>query len=300
MDATLLGLQRSTQRFNGASGNSLVGDVVAPAAHKCGTVILLHGGGQTRHSWSGTAGTLAGAGWRVVSIDQRGHGDSDWDPLGDYSMKAYASDLVAVCRELTVEDKEPAVVVGASLGGIAGMLAAGSLAPELIRALVLVDVTPELKRDGVQKILGFMAANAEKGFASLDEAADVISHYLPHRPRPADTSGLAKNLRKGADGRYRWHWDPRFLESRSHAHEHVEDVRAVLNDAARHLTQPVLLVRGRESELVGEGEAARFKQLVPQAELADVSGARHMVAGDRNDVFATAVASFLSRLANDQ
>jgi pimeloyl-ACP methyl ester carboxylesterase len=58
----------------------------------------------------------------------------------------------------------------------------------------------------------------------------------------------------------------------------------------------VLLVRGRDSELVGEAEAAAFMELVPHAEIADVSGARHMVAGDRNDVFGNAVAAFLARL----
>jgi pimeloyl-ACP methyl ester carboxylesterase len=263
-----------------------------------GTVLLLHGGGQTRHSWSRTGEALAAAGWNAVLYDQRGHGKSDWDPGGDYSMEAYARDLVAAGEQLGGEGAGPLVVVGASLGGIAGMIASGQLSPELFDALVLVDVTPEMKADGVEKILSFMAANVAEGFESLEQAADVIARYLPHRPRPKDNSGLSKNLRLDEDGRYRWHWDPRFLDSRSETREHVDELRLALAEAAGQLTVPVLLVRGRESELVGEGEAARFKALVPHAEIADVSGARHMVAGDRNDVFATAVLDFLKSFAD--
>ena len=296
MDAIVSKFLRADQKFAGADGNQLTGDFIGPGDASLGTVVLLHGGGQTRHSWSGSAKNLAAAGWRVLTIDQRGHGDSDWDAAGDYSMMAFARDLAAVCRQLENIDGRKPVIVGASLGGIAGMIAAGQLDHDLFRALVLVDVTPELKRDGVQKILGFMAANSEQGFASLDEAAAAVSQYLPHRPKPRDTSGLAKNLKVGADGRYRWHWDPRFLDSRSEAHEHVEELREGLMNAVRQLKLPVLLIRGRESELVGEGEAARFKDLVPHAQLAEVSGARHMVAGDRNDVFADAVMTFLAEL----
>ena len=297
MDAQAPSNRGIVTKLTGANGNMLVGELWQPSAGSLGTVVLLHGGGQTRHSWSRTGEALANAGWNAVLYDQRGHGQSEWDADGDYSMTAYACDLEAVGHALKGTAGGPLVVVGASLGGIAAMIAAGSLSPELFQALVLVDVTPEMKLDGVEKILGFMAANASEGFASLEEAAEAISRYLPHRPKPKDTSGLSKNLRLDADGRYRWHWDPRFLDSRSQTSEHVEEVHAELFEAAGQLKMPVLLVRGRESELVGEDEAAKFKALVPHAQIADVSGARHMVVGDRNDVFATAVLEFLCRLA---
>ena len=297
MDAKTPRITKTARKFIVQNGLRLVGEVVEPDGTVVGTAVLLHGGGQTRHSWSRTADDLAKAGWRIVSVDQRGHGASEWDPDGDYGMPAFGQDLAELGRILVQEWSQPVVIVGASLGGIAGMLAAGEYAPECFRALVLVDVTPEMKHDGVERILGFMAANAEHGFGSLDEAADAIAAYLPHRPRPRDTSGLAKNLVLGQDGRYRWHWDPRFLDSRREATEHVDEVSATLIAAAKHLRLPILLVRGRESELVGEGEAERFLQLVPHAQLADVSGARHMVAGDRNDVFSSAVSSFLADLS---
>jgi pimeloyl-ACP methyl ester carboxylesterase len=297
MDAASPKILKTACSFAGYGGLKLVGDLVEPGGVVRGTAILLHGGGQTRHSWARTANDLANNGWRVVSVDQRGHGSSEWDAEGDYSMSAYGRDLAALGTAMAERWRAPVVVVGASLGGIAGMLAAGEYAPEQFRALVLVDITPELKHDGVERILGFMAANAEHGFSSLDEAADAIAEYLPHRPRPRDSSGLAKNLTLGEDGRYRWHWDPRFLDSRREAREHVGEVTATLVQATKHLELPVLLVRGRESELVGEGEAARFVELVPHARVADVSGARHMVAGDRNDVFSAAVCGFLADLA---
>ena len=283
--------------FAGTAGNRLIGDEFLLEGGGRPSVLLAHGGGQTRHSWQGTAEALARAGFRAITFDQRGHGDSDWVADAAYTFDDYADDMAAVAGALAADGSAPPVVVGASLGGIAGLLAAGAGGPGLFSALVLVDITPRVKPEGVARILSFMAADAEDGFASLEDAADAISAYLPHRPRPRDLSGLSKNLRRGDDGRYRWHWDPRFLDRRADAVQHAHVLQARQSAAARRLQIPVLLVRGRESELVGEAEAAEFLQLCPHAELADVSGARHMVAGDRNDAFTAAVAAFVKRHA---
>jgi pimeloyl-ACP methyl ester carboxylesterase len=255
-------------------------------------VVLAHGGGQTRHSWGGTAAALAAAGHRVVSIDLRGHGDSTWAPDGDYTMEAYRDDALAVVRWMAA----PVAWVGASLGGMTGLHAVHA-APELFTSLVLVDITPRPAREGVNRILEFMSANAVDGFGSLDEAADAIAAYQPHRTRPTDLSGLAKNLRLGEDGRWRWHWDPAFLDVRTggsseHARNQHHDTLAGM---ARSLTLPMLLVRGRLSDLVTEAEVAEFLALVPHAEFVDVADAGHMIAGDRNDVFTDSVTRFLAR-----
>ena len=289
-------VHRQRLEFKGAAGNRLCADLFIPDHATEGLVMLAHGGGQTRHSWGGTAKTLAARGWLALAYDQRGHGDSEWVADAAYGSEHYAHDVVALARQLSEQGHGQPVLVGASLGGIAGLLAAGEIDSSALRALVLVDITPGMKPEGVDRILGFMGAHAEEGFATPEEAADAISAYLPHRPRPRSLSGLAKNLRRGDDGRYRWHWDPRFLEARRDSARHAAELEAHLKSAARHLTIPVLLVRGRESELVGEAEAEAFRALVPQAEIADVTGARHMVAGDRNDVFSDAVAGFLDRL----
>jgi pimeloyl-ACP methyl ester carboxylesterase len=253
-------------------------------------VVLAHGGGQTRHSWGGTAAALSSRGHRVLSIDLRGHGDSAWDATGDYSMSAYRNDALAVVEWLD----QSVAWVGASLGGMTGLHVVDA-APERFSSLVLVDITPRPAAAGVSRILEFMAKDALDGFATLDDAADAIASYQPHRPRPTDLSGLSKNLRRRPDGRWRWHWDPAFISMRTGgASEHARDAHhGELELIARRLQLPVLLIRGKLSDLVTDAEVEEFRRMVPHADYVDVAGAAHMIAGDRNDVFTDAVAAFL-------
>ena len=282
--------------FVGCEANRLVADFYA-AENPRGLVLLAHGGGQTRHSWGGTAKALAAQGVSAVTIDQRGHGDSDWVASANYDFQAFADDMNCAGRQIKAQTGFRPAIVGASLGGLAGLFAAGSETGDTIfSALVLVDITPKMKVDGVRRIIGFMSEHSREGFSNVEEAADAISAYLPHRPRPRDFSGLSKNLRRGEDGRYRWHWDPKFISSREDADDHAKNVEAEGFEAARRLKMSVLLVRGRESELVGENEVDAFIKMVPHAQFADIAGARHMVAGDRNDVFTDALLTFFAEL----
>ena len=288
-------VQTSLTRFFGAAGNRLVADVFG----EHGTpVLLLHGGGQTRHAWRATATAIARAGHVAYALDQRGHGDSDWIDSGAYTFPDFAADLRNVTEVLTAAAGMPPAVIGASLGGIAALLAEGDVAAAgegpLFAALVLVDITPRVDRSGVAKIQAFMRAHAREGFASVAEAAEAVAAYLPHRPRPRSHEGLKKNLRFSADGRWRWHWDPRFIEGPRAVGESGSE--EALIRAARALKQPTLLVRGASSEVVQDAHAREFLELVPHAEYLDVSGAQHMVAGDQNDQFATAILDFLTRL----
>lgn len=273
--------------FRLPDGTVLRGDARGPADGL--PVILLHGGGQTRHAWGQTAAALAAAGRRVTSIDLRGHGDSDWHAGADYTLSAFADDLA----QLVAAQPAPPVVVGASLGGLAALVVAGERVDITLAGIVLVDVTPRLSDDGVGRILGFMREKVHEGFASLEEAAEAIATYQPHRPRPRSLDGLARNLRLSGDGRWRWHWDPQFVngERRPRVDATVERLAA----CARRLDMPVLLVRGRMSDLVTEEAAREFLALAPQAEFVDVGGAGHMIAGDRNDAFNAAVTEFLAR-----
>lgn len=278
-------------QLRGSEGLALTADVDGPQGGPA--VLLLHGGGQTRHAWRRAAGALAVAGFRAVSVDLRGHGDSDWSPAGNYRVDAYADDLREICRQLG----RPVSLVGASLGGLCGMLAAGEHPRIDCSALVLVDVTPKLSTEGRQNVLAFMGAHGE-GFASVHEAAAAVSRYLPHRPRPADPGGLRKNLRTGADGRLYWHWDPRFIHERRIGVEDADVER--LERAVLRADVPTLLVRGGISDLVSEEHVADFRRVVPYAEHVNVPGAAHMVAGDSNDVFATSVVEFLVRVVGPQ
>ncbi len=260
-------------------------------------VLLLHGGGQTRHSWHSTLHQLGSTGWYAVSMDLRGHGDSEWAPDGDYGLDAFAGDVIEVARHLG----NP-VLVGASLGGTSALNALGLTrdAPAG-RALILVDVAPHIEVAGANRILSFMGEHMTTGFASLEEVADAVQAYNPHRPRPSDLTGLRKNVRQRGDGRWYWHWDPAFITSRptddeARTSRHRSDT---LVSAARSLTVPTLLVRGRQSDLLSEAGAQEFLQLVPHARFADVGGAGHMVAGDKNDAFNDAVVSFLAHVRAD-
>lgn len=283
----------TTTRVSGADGNVIAADEWPDGAAP--TVVLVHGGGQTRHSWGGTARTLHAAGHRALAYDQRGHGESDRAPRRDYSHVRFAEDCVAVCRTLRARDGIAPVVVGASLGGLAALLAEGELAPGTVSALVLVDITPRMERTGVDRIVGFMLERVDDGFASLEEAGAAVAAYQPHRPPPSDLRGLAKNLRLDDDGRWRWHWDPdMFLGPHPLG---GEAARGRFETAATALEVPTLLVRGRQSDLVSVETAREFLELCPHAEFVDVSDAGHMVAGDRNDVFTAAVVGFLDRLS---
>jgi non-heme chloroperoxidase len=249
-------------------------------------VILLHGGGQTRHAWKGAGEYLGRAGYHAVSFDARGHGDSDWPKDGSYSQDAMVADLKCVVDAL---GRRP-TLVGASMGGGTSMTAVGEDHVDAT-ALVLVDIAPRIEMEGVANINAFMGRNPD-GFASLEEVADAVAGYQPHRKRPKDISGLGKNVRLGEDGRLRWHWDPAFLHAARHYANRAERMVA----CARKLDLPVLLVRGGLSDLLSEEGARDFLTLCPHAEYVSVTDAHHMVAGDRNDIFLGAVTGFLERV----
>jgi len=143
------------------------------AAHAYGNpedppVLLSHGGGQTRHSWGTTAEALSSKGWYAVAYDHRGHGDSAWSEDGDYNIDRFAEDQ----RELASRFRSPPALVGASLGGIAAMVAEGETSDTVFRAIVLVDIVPRMNPEGAMNIVRFMGAHVEEGFADLEEAAD--------------------------------------------------------------------------------------------------------------------------------
>lgn len=269
------------RKFEGR-GVHLAGDVLGDTTGL--PVLLLHGGGQTRHSWASAAEELARRGYYAVSIDFRGHGESDWASDRDYGMSAMRDDVIAVIAQLPSRP----VLVGASLGGIASLLAIGETGAQLAEALVLVDITPRVEMSGVRRIREFMTAQPD-GFGSLDEVADAVAAYNPKRPRPSDPSGLLKNVRL-RNGRYYWHWDPSLLDTMDPLEPGYFER---LDKAARNVGLPTLLVKGAESEIVSSATVEHMLELIPHAEFVDISGAGHMVAGDRNDAFNGAVFRFL-------
>ena len=279
--------------FRGAEDNRLVGSIWDGGGTP---VILLHGGGQTRHAWQKTAMRLGEKGKRAITIDIRGHGESDWVASGNYSFFHYAGDVRAICASVERQFGERPSIVGASLGGLASLLAECRDGP-LMDALVLVDIVPQMNPAGVARIIGFMGSRMDEGFGSLEEAADMIAAYLPNRKRPRTLDGLSKNLRLGDDGRFRWHWDPAFMRGPASIDA---DARTLLGDVLDRLPAlelPILLVRGMQSELVDEAAAREFVGQTRNARYVDIGGAGHMVAGDRNDIFSQAVIGFFDEQA---
>jgi pimeloyl-ACP methyl ester carboxylesterase len=277
--------------IRGPAGVRIVADRLGDPQARA--VVFLHGAGQTRRSWSKAAAAVAQRGWQAVTVDLRGHGESDWSSEADYRVVSFAGDVHEVLRKLPPQP----VLVGASLGGFTSMLLAGELSPGIASAVVLVDIVPHMDQSGGMRILAFMAERMEAGFGSLGEVADALAEYNPHRRRPTDLDGLTANLRRRGD-RWYWHWDPQFISGTA-AFQPFEttdpDRMYAAVDTILRGGVPMLLVRGQMSDLVSQVRAEEFLARFPQVEFTDVRGAGHMVAGDRNDIFAGAVLDFLAR-----
>lgn len=270
--------------WDGVGGVRLAGD--SWGNPKGPLVLLQHGGGQTRHAWRNVGEILGAAGYHAVAFDARGHGDSDWAPDGLYGQDVMVRDLQLVNQALG--GRRP-VLVGASMGGGTSLVAVGEDHIDAT-ALIMVDIAPRIEPDGVAHIKAFMAQKPE-GFASLEDVAAAIASYQPQRKRSVNLAGLAKNVRLGEDGRYHWHWDPRFMTLTRDLNKRQQRLEA----CARQLTLPTMLVRGGLSDVLSEAGAQEFLKLCPHGEYVNVSDASHMVAGDRNDVFGSAVIDFLNR-----
>lgn len=279
-----------TQRIAVADNLSLAADVGGPEAGL--PVILLHGGGQTRHSWKQLANVLIRHDCHVTNVDLRGHGESDWASKADYGIDAFVRDL----RAIIALQPRPPMLVGASLGGITSLLAVGESEKPLASGLALVDIVPKFEKEGSDAIARFMLSNPD-GFASLDDAAAAVSAYLPHRPKPPTNAGLMKNLRH-RNGRLYWHWDPRMFEVQQD--ERPDVISSRMEAAARRIRVPTLLVRGGKSDLVSMEGVRHFLDLVPGASFVDVADAAHMVAGDMNDVFSRAIVDFIDTRISTQ
>jgi pimeloyl-ACP methyl ester carboxylesterase len=277
----------NTVTFRGLDGLALVADEWNRDADAGKPAILmLHGGGQNRFSWKNTGQILADGGFHVVALDSRGHGDSDRSESADYSVEALCGDALQVLHQIG----RPVVLIGASMGGLTGIQAAHEAGPELVTKLVLVDVVPRFEKSGSARIRDFMSSGAD-GFSSLEEAADAVAAYLPHRTRPRSPEGLKKNLRL-RDGRWYWHWDPAFLTKPQ------DDPFArmdKLEQAAINLQIPILLIRGKLSDVVSDEGVRDFLSKAPQAELAELADAGHTAAGDDNDAFSEVVVQFVNR-----
>ncbi len=271
--------------FQGSSGLRISGEIWGEQADPA--VLFIHGIGQTRHAWTNVATRVAGEGWRCVLIDLRGHGESDWDPGHDYTLRALADDCAAVVQQL---GSSP-VFVGASLGGMAALYAQGMSRHPLTAGLVLVDVSLGTNHAATERIRRFMRSGVE-GFDTLEQAANAIAQYKGSpRSRSAASPGLRRVLRE-RDGRWYWHWDPALI---SHFTTNSESGRmGELRRAQLQLVYvPTLVLRGGDSQVTTDDGIERLLRIAPDASVVEIPNASHMIADDQNDAFGDAVVAFL-------
>ncbi|MPY93050.1 MAG: alpha/beta fold hydrolase [Acidimicrobiia bacterium] len=243
-------------------------------------VLLLHGGNQSSHSWDLVSLYLADR-YHVYALDQRGHGDTEWSRELDYSMEAMAADVLAFIADQALDQP---VIFGHSMGGRVTMNTALE-APDVARALVIVDVGPELSAKGTKVVSDFIAHNLE--FDDLDVFLDNVARYDRFRSREHIARTVKYNLLVRADGTYVSKVDHRRLPGSGSklALDQVEAIRC-----------PVLLVRGGESDVLLPDAAERFVQALPIGQLVTVPNVGHNVHGGNTPGFLEAIAPFLASL----
>ena len=160
-------LEPISRKFKTSLGMEIAVDLWGPPSEK--SVLLLHGGGQTRHSWGSTAKRLVSVGAHAVTLDLRGHGNSNWSRESEYELGHFSQDIAVILEKLRLR---PALV-GASLGGLVGMFLEGRLRPNSVSSLVLVDIVPNMNVGGAERVKDFMLKHAKTGFSSLEEIAYV-------------------------------------------------------------------------------------------------------------------------------
>lgn len=267
------------------------GSVAAPH------VVCLHGGGQTAYMWEELGAGLRDR-YHVLAPDLPGHGDSDpLDPgeegdgwVGSLARQALAKSVPPLLSEFGVAR---AAFVGASLGGIVALTLAAA-EPQWVGAIALVDIGHRLEDEGVRRIIEFMTRH--ESFASLDEAAEEVAAYLPHR-KAVRIESLRRNLRQRPDGRWEWkHIFNKRLRENPPLGGGWRRLVAGLDGEVRTLTVPVLVLRGRQSDVLSQAGAEEIAALIPDARLATVGGAGHHLAGDDPESAVTLIGSFLDAL----
>ena len=247
-------------------------------------LVLLHGVGQTCHTWDLFAAAMADH-FHVMAFDQRGHGDTDWAADKDYSRASMVEDANAFTDALGLEHF---FLTGMSMGG-ANSLAFTAKYPDKVEALVVVDVGPRVEPKGVKHIRDFMKNYRE--FDSLDQAAEVIHRFNPRRPLEVIRKyTVVYNLKETPEGKWTWKYDTYFSDGQRKVD--VKQMQAELSAAVKKIQCPTLLVRGGESDVFSLDGARDLQELIPGSEFALVPKAGHSVMGDNPQGFESAVRGF--------
>jgi esterase len=248
------------------------------------TIVFLHGGGLTAHTWDLVCASLSER-YHCLAVDLRGHGDSEWPANGDYGLDATADDILQL---IAAECTSTPVLVGMSLGGLASFKVAAALGNGLA-GLVIVDVGPEMRPEGMRDIVAFTSTHRE--LPSIDDFVARAMAFNPRRRPELLQRSLQHNLRLLPNGGWTWKWDPRRMQnigSEAQAHE-----RAMLWEDIARITVPALVVRGGNSPVLSADDARKLAEAFQNATGAEVPDAGHTVQGDNPKGFLEVVTPFL-------
>lgn len=251
-------------------------------------MLLLHGFAQTCHSWDFVALGFSDD-YRVIVLDQRGHGDSDWAADGDYSPETQQNDISAVVSEIGLEKF---TLMGLSMGGRNSFTYAANN-PDRVRALVIVDAGPQNMQQGTQNIRNFVQQDDE--LDSVDAFVERVLKYNPRRPPDQIRGSIMHNLKQLPNGKWTWKYDKR-LRSPGRRMGSDPETEKRLWGYLEALQCPTLLVRGGASDIIAMDTADKMHAVIPNSQLSTIEGAGHLVMGDSPSGFQRAVTEFLAGL----
>jgi esterase len=251
-------------------------------------LLFLHGGCLTAHTWDLVCLALR-SDYHCLALDQRGHGDSEWSPIVDYGPDAHVHDIRGLIEQLGLERP---VLVGHSLGGLNALIYAAAAAADPLAGVVLVDVGPDPQPAAVKRVADFVMG--APGDGSVEDFVERARAFNPRRDPRLLRYSLLHNLRRLPNGTWTWKYDRRGLTP-----EHIATVRKSLEglrDGAEAITCPVLVIRGAESDVMTDTQAAAFAATLPVGRWAKVESAGHTVQGDNPRGLVEVLAHFLAEV----
>ena len=253
-------------------------------------MLLLHGRSQTAHSWD-FVGLSFAEDYRIIALDQRGHGDSGWSPLGDYSMEAFQQDLEDITTKLNITK---VILVGLSMGGRNAWMFA-SRHPEIVKALIIFDSGPEVMKTGVKRIRQFI--DLPDQVPTYEEFVKRVHQFNPRRDIEQIRGSLQHNIRKTEEGTWTWKYDKIFRQGESSLDGWPEDE---LWEALPLIACPTLIIRGERSDILSEQVTKKMVNTIPDCEYVTIQGAGHLVPGDKPVESINAIREFLVSCAESE